>query len=371
MLNVVDYPEIVGPADGHYLADALARAGRSFDARSRLEFTPLTGGRTGAEVTAITNGSGSGYVLKAVPLERGFAEGLGNDGEGRFWLSGLTRDLPDGLDNPTLDVARHTQRDQWWLLMDDVAAGVRARRQWTHEHTRRLFEAVAAMHARHWHMAAETPVGTLAGTTAVFVETALHAATGAASEPWVARASQEFRVAANLMPAFLQALGPDDADFYIDVCRHWPRLVAALERFPQTLVHGDLRWHNIAMEDDRVVLFDWEFCARAPAAVDLTWHWFFAYWAYPPGDGIAPADHLWLRDAYLARLEHLLGHGVDRQMFEASWDLGWLRVFCQLGFLLADPLTEADATDEQIERALQRCRDAVAYARRVSDAHGW
>lgn len=367
MFDGIDYPRVSGEADAGYLARALARAGRPFDARRPLCFTPLTDGRTGAEVTKIANGPDAGYVLKTVPANRGLSEGLGNDGEGHFWLAGLIRDLPGELANPTLDVARHPERDQWWLLMDDVSAAVRSRRQWNETHTRRLFEAIAALHARHWGVDADTAAGTLAGTTRIFVETALHAATGVASEPWVERASREFRVAGNLMPAFLEALGPDDADFYVEVCRHWPAIVSALERFPLTLVHGDLRWHNIAIADDRVALFDWEFFARAPAAVDLTWHWFFARWAYPPADGTAPDGHLWLRDAYLARLEDLLGRSVDRQAFNVSWDLGWLRVFCQLGFLLADPLTEDDATDDDRQRALQRCREAVAYARRVCD----
>lgn len=367
--SVADCPRVSGPADGRYLSRALARAGRRCANHGALRFTSMTDGRTGAEVTEISNGSGNDYVLKAVPFERGFAEGLGNDGEGRFWLAGTTRDLPGELVNPTLDVACHGERGQWWLLMDDVTADIRSRGQWHEAHSRRLFEAVAALHARHWHTPPDTAAGTLAGTTAVFVETALHAATGVASAPWVARAAQEFRVAGNLMPAFLDALGPENADFYIDICRHWSNLVAALERFPQTLIHGDLRWANIAITDDTVVLFDWEFCARAPAAVDLTWHWFFAYWAYPRDGNASPDAQRWLRDAYLMRLETLLGRTMDRSAFNRSWDLGWLRVFCQLGFLLADPLTEADATDDAVKRALQRCRIAVDYARRVADVY--
>lgn len=371
MHNITDCPQVHGSPDGRYLARALARAGRRIDDHGPLRITSMTAGRTGAEVSAISDGSGTGYVLKAVPIERGFAEGLGNDGEGWFWLSGLTRDLPGELVNPTLDVAHHAERGQWWLLMDDVAAYIRTRRQWNDTHSRRLFEAMAALHARYWDAAPGTGAGTLAGTTAVFVATALYAANGVASEPWVARAAQEFRVAANLMPAFLDALAPDDADFYVAICQHWPGIVAALQQFPQTLIHGDLRWANIAMSDDRVVLFDWEFCARAPAAVDLAWHWFFAYWAYPRADGQSPDAALWLRDAYLSRLKVLLGHTIDREAFQASWDLGWLRVFCQLGFLLADPLTEPDASAAEVDQALQRCRAAVVYARTVADAHVW
>lgn len=369
MWELANAPEIAGALDGGYLAAALERAGRSSTAVDELRLAPLTGGRTGARVTAVRNGAGAAFVVKAVPRNRGFTEGLGNSGEGMFWLAGLTRALPRLLSNPTFDVAHHVDRDEWWLLMDDVSAGIPSRREWTEDHSRRLFEAIAGFHARHWGLGPDAPAGTLTGTTGVFVETALHAATDTASAAWVARAADEFPVPGMLLPAFLEALDVEDADFYIALCRRWRDLVAALERFQPTLLHGDLRRANIALTDDRIVLFDWEFLARGPAAVDLAWHWFLHYWAYPPDDG-KPADaRLWLRDAYLNCLEARFGERVDRDAFRVAWELGWLRVFCQLGFVLADPLTEENLPRTAADRVRARCKEAVARARRLVDAH--
>ncbi|MGH3507142.1 MAG: hypothetical protein ACRDO2_08070 [Nocardioidaceae bacterium] len=46
-------------------------------------------------------------------------------------------------------------------------------------------------------------------------------------------------------------------------------LVAALERCPCTLIHGDLATVNVALETNRVTLLDWAMPARAPGAVDV------------------------------------------------------------------------------------------------------
>ena len=42
-----------------------------------------------------------------------------------------------------------------------------------------------------------------------------------------------------------------------------------LEKRPVTLIHGDLRLHNIGLTDDRVVLLDWEIAGNAPPAVEF------------------------------------------------------------------------------------------------------
>ncbi|MDN5865474.1 MAG: aminoglycoside phosphotransferase family protein [Gammaproteobacteria bacterium] len=369
MREWTEAPEITGPLDGDYLAAALKRARRQCALAGELELTPLTAGRTGARVTAVRGGSGPGYVVKAIPANRGMAEGAGSAGEWAFWQTGLSRDLPAPIVNPTIDVAHHVGNDEWWLLMEDVSAGIRSRSQWREEHTRRLFEAIAGLHARHWGGDDDTPACTLSGTTGAFVETALYVATGTASAPWVERAAEEFPVPRMLLPAFLEALAPGEAEFFIGLCRRWPDIVAALERHPLTLIHGDLRRANISFAGNEIALIDWEFLARAPAAVDLTWHWFMHYWAYPPADGKAEEDRLWLREAYLERLETLLGAPLDREGFRVAWELGWLRMFCQLAFLLADPLTSDDLSGDEAGRARRLCRDAVTRARRIVDAH--
>ncbi len=354
------------PSDTVYLAEALRRAGRppSFSEPAVEQF--LDGGRTGARVTRLICTDGASFVLKVIPRERAFREALRHDGEAAAWLAGATRALPPPLANPTLDASLHPERDEWWLLMDDVSAGIVSRSGWTELQTQRLFNAMAVLHARHWdaHDVPPAGVANLTNTTALLVEIALHESTGRASAAWAARSAQQFRVPRMLLPGFLEAASPGNADFYLTLLHHWRDIVAALDEHPPTLLHGDLRRANIAFMEKQVVLFDWELTALGSAATDLAWHWFLHYWAYPPADGRRPEDRLWLREAYLDRLESELAVPVDRDAFRVAWELGWLRVFCQLGFVLADGLADDHAGTRQ-----QLIQNAFQEARRITDEH--
>jgi|GEM_PF-1369962 len=375
-MNDFNAPTVeVDVPDAAYLTNVLDRAGRTFPVAGEIQREPLDGGRTGVGVSRLQDAVGTSFVIKQIPRGRAFREALGHEGEGLAWLRDLTRDLPSPLDNPTLDVALNTERDEWWLLMEDVSAGIVGRAQWSENHTYRLFEGLAALHARHWERLdpadhTDTALGTVFSTTGVLAEPVVHVATGEpAPSPWVARVADEFPVPRMFLPTFLDALGARDGDFYVELCRNWRRIAAGLERHPATLLHGDTRRANVAFLDDGIHLFDWELAARGPAAMDLTWHWFLHYWAYPPDDGRSPDQRLWLRDAYLDRLEQCLDRPIDRDAFRVTWDLGWLRVFAQLGYCLADPLTGDDTSPEAIDRATRCCHEAIAEARRIADAH--
>lgn len=364
-------PCIASALDRDYLRVALVRAGREADLSSELTRSVLTGGRTGATVTAVRCGAGHRYVHKAVSARRGFVEALGNQGEGRFWLGGATRELPPPLCNPTLDVAYHETRDEWWLLMDDVSRGIVERDGWTEDHTLRLFAGLAELHARHWERADADALGlsTVTDTTGALAEPVAYVATGGEADGWVSQVADEFPVPRMLLPKFLDVLGDRDGAFYIELCTQWRRIAAALERHAPTVLHGDPRRANIAFLNEEVGLFDWELAAVGPAATDLTWHWFLQFWAYPPADGKTVEERMWLRHLYLDRLEGRLGREIDRTAFDAAWDLGWLRVFVQLGYCLIDPLTDPNPSSETTERVTRLCRDAIAMARGIADAH--
>lgn len=66
-------------------------------------------------------------------------------------------------------------------------------------------------------------------------------------------------------------LVPEDIAKAILTLAHQPGLLAEqLDRCEQTLVHGDVRFANLGVCDDRVVLIDWgERTGPAPAAVEL------------------------------------------------------------------------------------------------------
>ena len=142
-----------------------------------------------------------------------------------------------------------------------------------------------------------------------------------------------------------------------------------LGKYPRTFIHGDLRRANIAFVGDDVVLFDWERATSGPAARDLQWYWFLQFWAYPPQDGRTLADRRGLLDGYLETLERERGRKLDRAHFDESSELAWLSVFCQIGFCLADPLTDASPAAETVARAKRVIAEAIDLARRIQDRH--
>ena len=72
---------------------------------------------------------------------------------------------------------------------------------------------------------------------------------------------------------------------------------------------------------------------------------------------------------YLESLERARGCEIDRAGFDQSCELGWLSVFCQLGFCLADPLTDSSASADAIARATGTSAEAIDRARRIQERH--
>jgi hypothetical protein len=320
---------------------------------------PLTGGRTGARVIAIR----PGYVLKVLPRHTWRVEAMQapGAGEGPLWLSGATRELPAPVVCPTIDVAVHVDNDEWWTLMRDVSDGIRPRGAFTETDERVLLSALARLHAHYWaarNGLDSLPLAPASGVTAALAEPiAFVAGCAQASADWVRRCVDDFTPLKMLLPAFLEMLGPADADFFIQFTsdRSWHQ---GLDEATPTLTHGDLRRANIAINGEKIELLDWEFASRAPAACDLQWHWFLHFWAYPP-DGRPPETRAPLREFYLTELEAVLGQPIDREEFERTWDLAWLRVMSMIGFCLADVPNPASP------EARNRTKAAIAIARDI------
>jgi hypothetical protein len=288
-------------------------------------------------------------------------------------LAGATRELPAGLRCPTLDVAKHESGANWWLLMEDVSNGILPRGSYDETKAKSLMRSIARLHARYWGRDEELgalPVPSFDTSANVLAALTAHVARGdTASEPRLERLAEDFWVPRVMMPALLNALRPEDADFYVQLCKEHARIANALARHPRTLVHGDLRRANIAFFGDEVALFDWEFAAAAPAARDLQWYWFLQFWAYPPDDGRSLADRRGLIEVYLDTLERERGSRVERDLFDESCELAWLSVFCQIGFCLGDPLTGPSPSAEALERGKRMIAEAIDLARRIQDRH--
>jgi hypothetical protein len=366
-------PTVSGSPDSKYLRDALARAGAPLEAVDVVA-TSLTGGRTASQVTRLqartTDGATRDFVLKIVPPAP-WREALGMDSiEARLWLSGVTRALPSGLRCPTVDVANDPSRAEWWILMDDVSAGIAPRGSFDENHARTLMRHVARMHASYWGCDLEAPAFDTSAS-ALATLSAHVARRGNTDAPrWLESLAEDFKVPGAMVPALLDALDPRDADFFVALCGDHARIARALERFPRTLCHGDLRRANISFAGDDVALFDWEFASCGPAARDLQWYAFLQFWAYPPAGERRDLEQRsgWL-DAYVETLEHERSTKLDRVLFDESCDLAWLSVFCQIGCCLADPLTDERPSAEAVANARRVIGEAIERARRIHDRH--
>jgi len=366
-----ELPVVDGEPDAAYLTAALRRCGRTAVV-DRVEVTALTGGRQSNKVLSLKSRSAGAYVLKSLPRaswrDRIFKVG---NVEPALWAAGVTPDLPWPLKCPTIDLAYHAARDEHWMLMDDVSQGIMGRGAYDEERLKRLFAALAGLHAKYWEKdaLASLPLVSLEASVAYFAEPAAALGGRVPADGWVKDVIDNFVVLKPLLPVFLETLGPTDAKFYLDLCQNRADWVAALQTLPQTLVHGDVRRANIApLATGAVSLFDWELASRAPAASDVTWYWFLQFWCYPPSDGLDVADREPLRERYVEWLKELLGPRFDRATFDRSWDLCWLKVFVQLGFCLIDPLV-GEHTTEDAERVRRTVGRAVDEAKRIYDVH--
>lgn len=364
-----DAPRVSGELDAGYVRAALLRAGLDPPAADDVELRRLTGGRTGAAVTAI-DAPPHRLVHKVAPAGGWRVDGMqrARQGEAALWLAGATRTLPRGIECPTLDVAVRDDGSHW-ILMRDVSDGITPRGAFGEPECRATLAAVARLHARYWGREDELaalPLPDARGTTRVWAQPLVHVARGGDAPGWVAAMIEDVVIVSRFVPTLLEVLGPSDADFLVDLASQCDEWAAHLDAPPTTLNHGDLRRANIAFEGDVVTLIDWEFAARAHAACDLQWHFFLELVAYPPDDGKGLDDRAGLVDHYLERLEAELGRPVDRAAFARALDLAWLRVLVQLGFCLVDPLIgDHDADDEAKVRA--RCRWSIERARRAAE----
>ena len=357
-------PEISGGLNLDYLSAALERAGQPVP-KGSFEIENLLGGRTGATVQRLVVGEQS-YVLKFVRIDSWRIEGMGikKGGEPLLWLHGITRDLPGIVQCPVLDVAFEKGAGRYWVLMEDVGEGIRERGQFTHADSRSLFLGLAEMHAVHYQsdVLDSAPLPQVSGPTRMFSTPVLQLSGRQQSdEPWLKNMIEDFQVVGAFLPLFLEILGPQLADAYLDLVadRRWYDF---MEQSPATLLQGDLRRANIAFEPGRIVIFDWEFAAKGPPGCDLQWHCFLHFWGYPP-DGVEPgADCDELRDEYADKLESELGRRIDRNAFLDGWNLGWIKVMAQLGYTLIDPIYPDGGTAEARKSIRQLCVRAVQRA---------
>ena len=273
-------------------------------------------GKSGARLERVVI-DGRRYVVKYLRIADDWTMRAAGDLAGATftaWRRGLLARLPDCINQPIVAVAKDA--GGCVLLMHDVG-------EWLvpvtdevlplDQHLRFL-DHMAAMHAAFWDGGAE-----------IEVVPAMHRYLELS--PWMAQAEAALgsehvvpRLVAQGWP-LLAEVAPRAAAAVTPLAWDPAPLVEALERTPQTFVHGNWKLDNLGTDPDgRTVLLDWEGIGRGAALSDLAWYLSINCRRLPQTKEATT-------DAYRGALER---HGIDTAPW---WDL-------QLGLCLLGALVQ-------------------------------
>lgn len=328
------------------------------------------GGRSGSNFLAVhtTNGTlekGPRYVIKRLSREWDWIMNTTDDLYGRtttLWQYGILDRLPQEIEHAVVACAKDGMGRA--ILMRDVTEILlpESEQPISEEHNELFLDAMAALHAAFW----DDPI---------LHHPTLNLCTPEQAFSW---ASQEMvrQVRAvcpnemlewiiegwDILPTYV---GTDVAKLLCSLARDPSPLCTALARFPQTLIHHDMRLTNLGVmsgASPRLLLLDWMRAAVTVPAVDLAW-----YLTMTPPQPAIPKEKM--IDIYKQRLAQRLGDRFDESWWQPQLELSLLAVFVQIaGFkawFLRNPHNEQHRIRNQA--VLDWCTEcARTWAKRLS-----
>jgi hypothetical protein len=338
---------------------ALLRA-LGVDPDSVVRCEPAASGMSGARLARLmvretATGTAARYsyrVLKQLEPESGWLGALSRDTllrEVRLWSRGVLSDLPAGIKTGVLAWAEANQCagsvTGGLLLRDERAHLLRDALRTPSGHlpmyVRTLLDALARLHARYWcdTRLRDRAVGLMSPRAALL----LAAPDALASRVADGDEDAYLPLALAGWETFFRLAAPEDASALRGVFADPARVLAALDRLPWTLAHGDVWGPNLGMlpatrrtprQGSSVLLLDWALAVAGPATYDPlwlcgTWH------------ALAPVRVL---AAYRARLaRHLAARGVRLapEVWRTLADAGYLRTALTCGEALGRAAAEA------------------------------
>jgi hypothetical protein len=220
------------------------------------------GGRSGAVLEAATLADGTPVVIKHIRPDdwlmvvTGGVPHLFN-----VWRSGLLKRVPSQIDHAMIEMEEHG--DGWVLIMRDVSDAVLAEgRVLSRAENRRVLEAIDALHAEF--MGEDVPgVPLVAHCDALTPERSKTIETLDTPIPGLIQRGWEL---------FPDVAPRDVSDAMLAVIADTGALAREMLKTPQTLIHGDVRLHNMGLTDEQLVLLDWEVVGGGPPATDFAWY---------------------------------------------------------------------------------------------------
>lgn len=222
-------------------------------------------GRTGAAFERAVLADGTPVVIKHIRSTDWILIAAGGVSHvHRLWEAGVFARMPEVVDHAMLAV--EPDQDGVRLVMRDVSDAVLEEgRVLSRAESRRVLAAADAMYTEFWEQ--DLPGCSLDEHLRVFnpfdATIAPRLAELDIPVPGLMRSGWE---------RFGDVAPPDVADVLLALVRDPAPLARELSGRASTLIHGDLRLHNIGLTSDRVVLLDWDLCGTAPPAVEFCWY---------------------------------------------------------------------------------------------------
>ena len=272
-------------------------------------------GVAGGRLSYVDTNSGR-YVLKSMSINYDWIMHGSEDRHGRsvtLWQYGLLDRLLPQVEHQIIACAR--DKEGWAILMYDLSDSLFSLDQPAAVAKLPLFlDALARLHATFWndpvlladHLGLSDAARLLNGSSLPAARNHTNTTTESLIPVWVVEGWE-------IMEDML------DRDVFEQMVRliEDPRsLLAALDRFPHTLLHGDYRDANLGvLSPARPVVFDWQQAAHSLMTIDLVWF----------TEGIR--ELISESEAQRIYREHLQRH-LQQQFDDHTWqaliDLGYL-----------------------------------------------
>lgn len=315
---------------------------------SSVQVTPFSSpdGRSGSLLQSVQIDGSRRFVLKHVTAASDLVMQLTDDVHVRamaLWRDGILDRLPRVIRHGILACAH--DGDGWAFLLKDFSGYLLPpdEERLNERVNAALLDALAALHAIFW----EDHSNALAHESLC----TLMARAASISPPKIRPYAREYPFLQTVLEGwelFPSVVSGHVADLVNALHHDISPLCAALERYPQTLIHGD--WHHgnlgfIEEPEPRVIALDWSVTSIGPPAIDLAEYLAIGSMRLPGTKDEAIAS-------YRRSLCIHLGARFEDSWWTPQLELALLGEFVRLGWNKAlTALQDPDATVRHRERA--------------------